>query len=293
MICGFCGHEMPRMPCCPHCARPAAAYPNVCAAEDAKEKEELENRYNAAASQAEKNACSHIFQQFEEQVGANSCAVIAKNLGEAISLLGSDNVILLTYYKKLKAGMLLPIDDEINRYRKCSEEFLFPDFKEDIHFAALALDNFGVKNYAIFESGLFGDIETHLTLDEEMIAHRTTVFERNNVIWLKVLDPSVSKLVDYPKGFRAVWEDRGKIAAVKTVQHFKPNTDPGEFPELLLKQGDDKESDDFIEAHIFGSISRHTLKRVVIKSQKRKTRALMMDMAIEKARNSGLEIEVL
>lgn len=292
-ICAYCGLSMPPgHPVCPHCVRPAASYPNVYAAEDEEETVELENRYQEAIRNARLRSCGNVLSDFEKVVATKSNAVIASNFGDIQNLMTSDNVIYATYYQLLKAGLILHRDDEMNRYRKCSEEFLFPDYKEEIRFGALSLDGLGVQNYAMKKQGVFPNFQVHLSLNEEMIAHRSSVFEGNNVVWTKFKNPAVSELVDFPRGYRAIWSDRGKIAAVKHVNDIDSTTTKEQYPGILLCQGTQKEEDEFIEVHIYGSITRRALRRVKVKPPTRNGKKLEIKMIKEKLDLIGVELEV-
>ncbi|MFN8001218.1 MAG: hypothetical protein U0X75_09415 [Acidobacteriota bacterium] len=109
----------------------------------------------------------------------------------------SDHAIYATYYDLVGGRSFIPQGDKWDVFRVAAEQALFPAYKEEICFAALAMDGVGLTNYG----------NCFITLRDEMIAHRATVFEGNVVLRLLTLTSKTSG-INLPKGYRAVWGER-------------------------------------------------------------------------------------
>jgi len=193
-----------------------------------------------------------LVQQFEDAIAQHSHAVIARSFGEMIRLAGSDSEVYSTFYNLVQAGARIPKDERWDTYRGRVDEALFPHYKEHIRFAALSLDDKGLINYG----------KCFLVLRNDMIAHRATVFEENSMLFME--KHNIRLMAELPTGYRALWEDRGKLAVAKLSRSIDSNTMPNNFAEVLLKNGANSGEDEFIEVHIYGPITIHTLKKIAI-----------------------------
>lgn len=251
--CRDCGFEFEmHMNCCPHCARPSL-FPNVTTAHALAEKVGLKDRYQAARNEAQTRSAGVLVQQFEEVVAQHSHAVIARSFGEMIRLASSDSEVYSTFYNLVQAGIHIPKSEKWDKYRGIVDEMFFPYYKEHIRFAALSLDDNGLINYGEFS----------LVLRNDMISHRATVFEENSMLFVK--KRNIHPMEDLPAGYRACWEDRGKLAVAKLSRNIDSNVMSNNFAEVLLKNGANSGEDEFIEVHIYGSITIRTLKKIAIR----------------------------
>jgi hypothetical protein len=136
-----------------------------------------------------------------------------------------------------------------------ADEALFPYYKDKIRFAVLTLDEAGLSN--------FGDC--FLVLRTEMIAHRASVFEENSLLFFsKHFAPILGK-PHLPHGYRATWDERAMLCVAKLADRIDDATKPGAYSGILLRQGSTSEEDDFVEVHIWGSMTIRTLERVIFK----------------------------
>jgi hypothetical protein len=184
----------------------------------------------------------------------SSTAVISRWLSDVERLIGSEHNLLWTYHKQVQARVRVPNDSRWDGPRRLAEEAIFPGYKEEIHFAALSLDDRGLPGYG----------EIFLVLRSSMIAHRTTVFEENNVLFMDRRDPRFSQMSLLEPGYRAPWADRAKLCITKLGARLQPCTSDEDFPALLLRTGATTADDDFVEAHVFGPISILTVEKVVM-----------------------------
>ena len=94
-------------------------------------------------------------------------------------------------------------------------------------------------------------------------SHRTTVFEMNSAVYF-ARQRSAGNEPPTITGYRALWNDRGKLAVAKHASDMKPSSTLPEFVRILLREGASGEDDTFIEAHIYGPMTRRTFARMTL-----------------------------
>jgi hypothetical protein len=260
--CDHCGNTFhPSAERCPHCANPGL-FPNVFAAQAAGEREALEKRYKAANLEAESRGAGDAVREFEAAM-AGSQAVIARPARELLRLATSDNEIYGTYYDPINAGLRLPAGGKWDILRGVVDSALFPNYKEQIRFAALSLDGLGLSNYG----------EYSITLRADMIAHRASVFEENSILFMKHHDIKIAEAHKLPEGYRATWNDRGRLCVAKLAMSVDGATSAGKYSGILLRQGATSEQDEFVEVHIWGPLTVRTIEEVRLTHPKAVNRA--------------------
>lgn len=271
--CDYCGFDfLASAGTCPHCGRPAL-FPNVTAAEDPEERAALQKRYDAAMSEAASRGASTTLLDFEKAL-AQSRAVISRPLGEVQRLVSSDKQLYATYYQLLKAGIRLPSGSKWDILRAVADDALFPGYKEKIRFGALTLDCQGVSNYG----------ECHLTLRDDMIRHRATLFEENSTMWMKHHDIKMAEADNLPHGYRSTWNDRVKLGSAKLASKITSTTPTDEFPTILMSQSSSSDADEFIEVHICGPLTIRSFDHAALpvgstRAKRVICRALLADLA--------------
>lgn len=222
-------------------------FPNVRLAQDAAEVAKLQSRLLDAEVSTTARHCKAVLDRFGAAV-LGSKAVIARSLAVVQDLIESDRRTYTSFKRQLISGARIAEDNEADRVRTQFESALFPNFHEDVLFACLSLNDRGISAYGPYT----------MVLKETLIAHRTSVFQEN----LLVLSQRQGFLLHepIPPGFRAEWAQRNILAKAKLHPDIGPSTRDDEFPGILLK---DRGNGDFIEAHIYGPLNRHTIERVV------------------------------
>ena len=252
--CDDCGFEIPASSDrCPHCGRPSL-FPNVTAAKNVAEKDALEHRYQDAINRINP-ALVPLSQQLEAVVAHDSQAIIARYATEVFSLAANDKTLYASFYELVQAGARLPTEGFWDEVRAAVDEKLFPYYKGHMRFAALSLDSHGLSHYG----------DCFFVLKENMIAHRATVFEENTVVFMDRIKLPVT--AHLPAGFRAIWRDRGRLAVVKLADALVPDMTAGDFPSLLISNGAKPEDDQFVEVHIYGPISIHSVAEVSLQTR--------------------------
>lgn len=258
--CGICGHAvLVTEPQCFHCAVPLGCsvppkcFPNVNEAELPDNELELDKRYASALTKAKARGCDAVLQAFEHKIATESKAAIARSMGEAERLASSDKQLYSTYYQLIDAEQRIPDGDIWDALRRLADELIFPGHKEKVRFAALSLDGRGLINYG----------EVTMVLGEKMIAHRASVFEKNTAMFFvgKVIEESLFREAI---GHRAAWKSRARLCVAKLSGALDQTTPEDAFAGILLRNGKDSGSDDYVEVHIWGPISVRSLVKIIV-----------------------------
>lgn len=274
--CPSCMNDIPQpAERCPHCAEPGHFW-NVIVASDSAEQTALQIRYDAAKTDALSRKADAAVQDFEIAMG-HSAAVIARSESEVLRLATSTRQLYTTYYEQLEAGIRLPDGDRWDVVRELADTLLFPKYKRDIRFAALSLDGVGLANYG----------SCSITLRNNMISRRASVFEENSVLFMERHRLAVSR-PDLPKGFRASWNDRGKLSVAKLAGNIDSATKPNQYSELLLRSGTTSADDAFVEVHIWGPISVLTMEKVTVTGPNERKKATIVKAMRSKLQRHGV-----
>ena len=202
-------------------------------------------------------------------------------LKDVETLISSDSELFSTYYQLIHVTFL-PEGDEWDRWRQTAEVRLFGiQNVDEIRFAALSADGKGLTNYK--------DGECFVHLREDMIGHRATVFEKNNVLFFRERLKKMERGYP-PPGHMATWEDRHKLCIAKLHGKIQNGMANPEFAAILLKNGPTTADDEFVEVHIFGPMTRRTFSKIVIAKPKTRTRTALRKLR-DQAKMAGLQLE--
>lgn len=232
---------------CRHCGSGPSRFPNVELARRSEETKALEDRYCATMQDAQARNADTAVRDFELAVSSSS-AVLNRRIGDLEWLAESDHRLYSVYFQQRDRGFMVPEGEKWDILRGAADEALYQHKKTEIRVAALTMDGVGVLSYG----------ECSLVLKEQMIAHRTIVFDPESI-----LIPQ-SHAFELPYGYRAVWSERGKLAVAKLAARIHQGTQPREYPGLLLKPGGSIADDVFVEVHIWGPLTIRAVERVII-----------------------------
>lgn len=253
--CPYCSNPDPipaSSDSCPACHQALSA-PNVRAATTEDEEEALNNRVEKAEEETMARGCKDILDDFGIAV-ATSNAVICQSLGLIQAKVSDSNALYNSFYKQVRAESRLPENNEFDFRREAIDALVFPLYHNEIVFAALTLDDVGPTAY-----GPHG-----IVIKDEMISHRATVFETNTFTFVRQHDIKGGDSI--PIGYRANWEERGKLAKAKLHAKIDVNTTPTDYSGILLEQGESTDTVEFIEVHIYGGFNRVAIDKVVFGS---------------------------
>jgi hypothetical protein len=280
--CKDCHFEVPpSCSVCPHCGRPSL-FPNVIAASTTEESTELARRFDAAARDAESRGVLDGFNALLLHL-EDTQSVLCRPLRRVEDLASSDRSVYPTYSKLIDAQIQVPEGEKWDILRGVAERAFFPYYHHEIRFAALTLDGRGPENY--------GDCS--LVLRTDMIAHRASLLWQNCVLFAENIPMGQAHLL--PKGFRAGWADRARLAATKLAARIDTSSTPADHGSWLLASGTDSSKDDFIEVHIFGPMTIRTVERVRLARPKKKDKRAAVRLAAlsEDLKRMGVTLEYL
>jgi len=221
---------------CEVCQAPIG-FPNVRRA--IREDDALDKRYKLETASVKARGIEDVALKFQQAVdGAN--VVIARSVIELLSIVKNENLLISTFYQQVASRARMAENNAFDPKRAAIESLVHPFYYENIHYAALSLDNTGVTYYG----------EAHIKLKNKFISSRTSCFEGNAFNLVKKLELVMGD--DFPEGYRSTWEQKGKLAVCKYHANLKKDAcEVKDFQNILLV---DQANADFIEAHIFGNI---------------------------------------
>lgn len=279
MDCEYCTEPFPEAETrCPHCGRPSL-FPNVIAANRPEEAAALDARLSQARSEAEARGAVGPWDKFAAAV-ASAKAVMHRSLGEVTRLAYADTQIYSTFYGRVQAGLELPGNDEWNRLRLICDAIIFGKGMDEIRFAALTLEEFGLENYG----------ECCLTLKEEMISHRASLFEENTIVFTMRHDLRGRAKFAAPTGFRAPWGRLVDLCLAKLGKQLQPGTPASAFSRLLLAPGASSGEDEFVEVHIWGSLTIRSFRRVEVRAWRTAPSSIDLDVLSARLSKFGVEL---
>jgi hypothetical protein len=214
----------------------------------------LRERLREAQVSTEARNCRPELEAFGNAV-ASSQAVVSRPLSVLMALVSSSNSLMSTYHKLVAADARIPEANEFDPLRSVVDGLVNPlGVHAHITYGALSLNGRGVQWYGDFS----------ITLKEEMIASRSSVFEENPFSFCDRYSIVANKPL--PPGYRATWTRRSELAMAKLHSKMRPGLRPEEFPDILLEQGTKAPDTDFIEVHTYGPIHPKAIAKVIAKT---------------------------
>ncbi len=226
-----------------------------------------------------------------EAIAAAADVVGSRWIGKVEELASGDSQLYPSYYQLLEGEVQSPASDEWNELRARADATLFPGYFKEIRFGVLSPDGAGAPGY--------GDCD--ITFRRAMIAHRTTFYEENSLLFAdRVLMAGRSGVTlprpireDLPRGYRARWQDVGRLAVTKLGHKVSAGATADDLRGLLLEPGVRAVEHQFIEAHIYGSMTRRTMERVRIRAEMRRGRTARERQLQERLESIGVEVEFI
>lgn len=255
LLCEPCGNPFSdRLTQCPHCGRPAVAYPNVIDATRPQEREALALRVATAKARATSRGVEGEVERLERELD-RSQAVRTVRSHEVERLVSTDHAAMATYYRQLQGGFRLPEASEggpdWDRLRRVAESAAFSTYADEIQFAALTIDDRWLSSYG--DAALF--------LRDDCIAHRASVFEDNIVLWMQ----AQGMMWEVPPGYRAPWEGRAALGVAKLADSVTEHVDLGQ---LILHAGTSTSDDSMLEVHIHGSLTARSIASIAVQASR-------------------------
>ena len=251
-------------PNCPGCFIGHVGYPNVRRARSKVHVDALDQRYRLARSEAEARGAVSRFDQFANATAASQ-AVVNVERSFLIMLMTTD-MPYAAYRAQIVAGTRSRAKGDWDRQRAGVDGILFGTYDHEVRFATLTINRSGLTSYG----------EYSLVLKEDHIAERTSLLDENSYDFVR--RHRLTPLEPIPTGHIAPWEDRGKLATAARASEITMTTIEADFPDILTQSEGQRETDRFVEAHIFGPFSRYTVASIEgpLSGLKKRERAKLM-----------------
>ncbi len=253
---------------CPSCTLDMGA-PNVreCAART--ERETLQRRFDDARSKAMKNKAKQEWEFLSSCVQNESGVVVALPAQIARSIVTDPRLVYANYETLVGSGLRRPATQDNDRHRKAVASLLFGQADAQIRYGNLAIETESLGSY--------GDVSCRLRADA--VRKRTSFLEENSYTFVRRHQMTPGDPI--PPGYRAVWENRHKLALAKLGGQLKPGQRRSELRGLLVQSCGDRSNDEFIEAHIYGGFTVDSIESMTkITKAKRPNREAQMDVKI-------------
>lgn len=245
---------------CPHCGTKnplinkdclacgmSLGFPNVNECSQKEELKALGKRYKKKIESARDKGHQNKIAEFEEEI-KKSLAVINVDLEYLHSLIVRGAAY--SNYQLLTTGEARDFArPEADKERLGVEGTIFGSYGRNIRYAALSLDGSGLKSYGDFT----------IILSNKAVGLRATLLEENSYKFVKRHKILAGGKI--PKGYRAVWKDKHKLAVAKLIKKALL-TKKENYAIIVLKDTGNRKKDDFIEVHIYGRISKESLQAV-------------------------------
>jgi len=148
----------------------------------------------------------------------------------------------------------------------------------DVTYAALGVERQGLVSYGIVA----------LTLKELAIADRTTLLEENSYTFC------LKHAGELPKGYRATWRDRASLVLIKIGTSIAMDESSSSSMEgLLLFSEGNRETDRFIEVHIWRGFTTKSLERIdVLAPANNEEQRLLLELVVAYAHRADIMLTV-
>jgi hypothetical protein len=259
---------------CHQCESPIG-FPNVRKAES--EKKGLLKRFESTNASIKVRDIEDVVSRFRVYLEQESKLIIAKSVPDII-VLGNPSKMMSTYHQEVRANARVAQNNRYDQNRDGYESIVNPQYYENIHYAALSLTNKGLRYYG----------GVHMSLNLNQVKHRTTLFEENSYNF--VVKHKLTGADLPPIGYRATWDDRAILAIVKCSYKLDINSKEEDFSSIIIN--DDPDNPEFIEAHIYGSLSANTVDNMVLKSITSDDEKMMFRAGQKAFKALGINIEI-
>ena len=268
-ICPKCGSPLSdSMRHCNTCATDVGA-PNVRRCDTSMNLKALTNRFKASRIQATANGCLKEFSNLEVVLKDKSGVVVSMTGRVARKLFEDPNTLYTNYERLVGGGVRKPADSENDRCRCAIAGVLFGSYANSIIYGALSLTGTGLPTYG----------SVHCRLRSVTIDKRTSFLETNSYKFVKEhqIDPGGS----LPAGYMASWEYRYKLALAKFVDRLSTGQTESDWQTILVQSdGQNRDNDNFVEAHIFEGFDKNAVESMVAFSDKKLSREEKLDLDI-------------
>jgi len=200
---------------------------------------------------------------------AKSGVVVSLPASAARDLLIDTKKVFLNYETLVGKELRLPALQPDDHRRAGVVGILFGSYGAEIRYGVLALGDRGPATYG----------EVSCRLRDVAVTDRVSFLESNSYAFVE--RHHLTPASPLPLGYRAVWDNRHLLGAVKLAPSLTPGQTEDKWPDLLVQSNaTDRGADEFIEAHIYGTFTAHAIQEMVAVERGRLSRHEAQDFAI-------------
>ena len=226
-------------------------FPNVRIANLPNEVKALDIRVQNSVENSKANGIFDEFSNLMHAADQHSKVIVSMPANIALNIVTDISVQFVNYERLVGAGTRSPAEFANDAHRRVVAGTLFANFGERIVYGALSLSERGLRTY--------GDI--YCILKEVAIDERTSFLNTNSYRFVEKYGAS-----GHPEGYRSDWPNRAKLVGTKLEESssIRKGQDITDWEQLLLIcDGKNRDRDEFIEAHIFGSFNVFAIEKMV------------------------------
>jgi hypothetical protein len=227
---------------------------NVRLASQRDQREALDVRYHAASELAKEDGTADSLAELEN-IAESTAAVVNVPVGMAYDLFQRERLLYSSYERQVRARLRSPSDHQHDRQRRAVGGLLYGGYSGDMVYAALSADGHGLSSYG----------PVNLILEEVTIAYRATVLEENSYHFME--RHAMTPESPVPRGYLALWAERGKLATAKLGGQVTPGMDGRALSKLLLDSSGDRQLESFLEVHIYGTFNYQAILDVELPAE--------------------------
>jgi hypothetical protein len=204
-------------------------------------------------------------------VKGKSGVVVSMSAGVAMKLFEDPNFLYDSYERLVGANVRKSATPDNDRHRCAVGALLFGSYADRIVYGALSLTEKGLPTY--------GDI--HCRLRSVTIDERTSFLETNSYRFVR--EHSIIPGDKLPAGYTACWEYRHLLVLAKMADRLSTGQGESDWQAILIQSdGQNRENDDFVEAHIYEGFDRNAIESAVATTGKKpsKSEKLSIDLAL-------------
>jgi hypothetical protein len=161
------------------------------------------------------------------------------------------------YYHRVEYRDRDIADETRHADRSSVNDRIYPGYGKHLHYGVMSPDCRGLGNY--------GPVALRWRVLPHYLQTRATLLEDNEY---KFFDDHAlaGRGAKVPAGYRAIWEDRSRLAVAKLAPRLNSSTGVAELSGLLMESGADRSSDRFIEVAMYAEdgIDSRDIDQVVL-----------------------------
>jgi len=269
LVCPNCNRDQAQINFvkCEYCGFDLGA-PNVNVVSTEIELKALQQRYEEATKYASNNGTEHQLNKFHEFFTKNVNAIINLKLPVLREWI-INNSAYKSYHRSVEEGNRFIAAIKDDQKRSVIDGVFHGSYGKDIIYAALTLNGKGLISYG----------ECGVIIDENAVRLRASILEENSFTFIKAHNLNFENF-EIPIGFRSSWENKIKIAIAKLYKKITLD-DENDFCRFLLFSAGNRQTDNFIEVHIYKEITTLAIKHIYLPKPKNKKDELFVKL-IEK-----------